>query len=290
MRSSDRGFTISEFLVVSFLGLLLMGSVTTSALGYKKVLGKDIVRSRLNQNLRGALDILAADVRVGGENLVSSFPAVELVNGAGGASDELIVRRNLLDEVLPVCVSINSGASVSSIYFAVSGNVAGCAYSGHASNYDAWRNYRIANGGSVRAYIFNTSTKQGEFFDYTGESDTGSQYYLSRPSGSFANSYPVGASAVYILEEWRYRVDAGLFQIVENRDTANPLNVAYDIADLQLSAVLSDGTTVESFGSSDDWTEIARISVSLTGTDRYNGETISRTASSSFFPRNILSN
>lgn len=289
--SSDRGFTITEMLVASFIGAMVLVPILSSSIAYRNILGKDMARTRLNQNLRGALDIIGTDIRVGGENLTSTFPAIEVVNGTGSNPDELIVRRNLLDEVLPVCQSLSAGSTSANMYFAVTGNVAGCAYSGHTNNYNAWRSYRIAQGGTVKGYIFNTSTRQGEFFNYASETNTGTQYYVTRSGATaFANAYPVGGAAMYILEEWRYRVSGGLLQIVQNRVTATPYNVAYDISNLQVTVTLQDGTTRTSFVSTDDWTNIGRIQMTLTGTDRFRRQTITRTVSGSFFPRNILSN
>jgi hypothetical protein len=285
------GFSIMEFLVVSFMSALLMGSVLSASIAYKKVLGKDIARTRLNQNLRGAIDVLGIDARIAGENLSASFPAVELADGGGGGSDSLTIRRNLLDEVLPVCQSINAGSSTNRVYFSAAGNVAGCAYSGHLVNFNAWRAYRVSQGGTVKAFIFNTSTKSGEFFNFTGETDTGALYYITKSGGgNWAHSYPVGAAAVYILEEWQYRLQSGTFQIVQNRDTANPFNVAFDVTDFQVTISMQDGSSRVALNANENWTRIGSITASLTGNERYNGEVVARTLSGSFFPRNILSN
>jgi hypothetical protein len=276
-----------EFLVVSFMSALLLGSVLSASMAYKKILGKDIARTRLNQNLRGAIDVLGIDVRIAGENLAPSFPAIELTNGTGSNPDVLTVRRNLLDEVLPVCQAITSGSSSNRVYFSIGGNVAGCAYSGHAANFNAWRAFRTSQGGTTRAFIYNTSTKLGEFFTYSGETDTGTQYYLTRSGGgNWANSYPVGASAVYILEEWQYRLQSGTFQIVQNRQAGTPFNVAFDVTQFQVTISMQDGTN----RTADNWAQIGSIGVTLTGNERYNGEIVSRTLSGNFFPRNILSN
>lgn len=277
--------------MVSFMSALLLTTVLSASMAYRNVLGKDIARTRLNQNLRGSLDIVGIDARVAGENLPSTFPAVELVNGTGSNPDTLTARRNLLNEVLPVCLTINAGTSTSQIYFAVTGNVAGCVYSGQTANYNAWRNYRISQGGTTTGFIYNTTTKLGEFFTFASETDTGTQYFLTRSGGgAWANSYPLGGAAIYILEEWQYRMQSGTLQLVQNRDTTNPFNVAFDMTQFQVSISMQDGTTRTSFTTADNWTQITALVASLTGDERYNGQVISRTLSSSFFPRNILSN
>jgi len=80
---SGRGFTILELLVTMFLSLLVAALALSALTVSRSVLGKDQVRIQLAQNLRGSLDIIGIDVRVGGENLGTGFPAIETTNGAG---------------------------------------------------------------------------------------------------------------------------------------------------------------------------------------------------------------
>ncbi|MCO6431664.1 MAG: hypothetical protein J5J00_12450 [Deltaproteobacteria bacterium] len=289
MLNSARGFTIPELLITSFLGLLITGLLLSVMQSNRSVLGKDIARTTLNQNLRGALDIVAADIRVGGENLPESVPAIEIVNGSSGASDELVVRRNLFDEVLPVCAAITAGTS-SNVYFAVSGTVPGCVYSGQMHSFNIWNVYRQQQPGQeLQAFIYDSSTRQGEFFTVTSEINTGVEFALVRGAGSWQNSYPVGSSAVYVLEEWRYRLQGENLQLVQNRDSANPFNVSFGMTDFQAEAEMQDGTVKSSFLSSDDWTEISALRITLSGTETHGGELMARTLTGEFFPRNVLS-
>lgn len=291
LSKSQSGFTISEILVTSLLGLLITGLLLTLTSTQRKVLSKDLVRTGLNQNIRGALDLMGADIRVGGENLGQTFPAIELSNGSAGTSDVLTIRRNLLDEVLPVCTQITAGTSNSNIYFAIPGTISGCVYSGHTHNFTSWREYRLAQPSqSTLAYIFNTSTKVGEFFTYTAESDTGTSYYITRTSGTWANTYPVGSSAVYILEEWRYNKVGENLQVIQNNDNLNPLNVSFGLSNFQVQINLQDNTTVATFANTDSWSQIKSIEVELSGQDTFDGQLINRTLTGKYFPRNVLSN
>jgi prepilin-type N-terminal cleavage/methylation domain-containing protein len=285
-----QGFTLIELLVTMLLGSLLLAMALSVALVNRSVLGKEQVRLQLAQNLRSALDITGLDLRVAGENLSHSFPAIEITNGASGAPDTLTLRRNLLDEVLPVCVSIVAGTGTTQVVFANSPTQAGCVYAGHTHNYNSWRSYRLAEGGTVDAYIFDSVSKHGEFFRYNGEIDTGSEYSITRTSGTWTYNYPAGSSSVYILEEWKYYFEAGLFKLQENRDNARIYNVIFGVTDFQARAHLQDGSSLDDFGPTQQWTQLAQVQVDLTGSDAYARNTMTRTVSARFFPRNVLSN
>lgn len=287
----QRGFTIVEILVASVLGLVILGIAIQSALTNQVLFQADVVRTRINQNLRSGLDIIGMNIRQSGESLPSNFPAIEIVDGASGAPDQVILRRNLLDEVLNVCDDVDSGTTVLSIYLAVAGATSsGCMYANQATNYNAWSAYRTAQGGQVRAYIFNPLTKDGEFFDYVGEQDTGTAYYITSGAHTWSADYPSAAgSAVYILEEWRFQVQNGYLQLIQDGETASPLNVVWGVTDFQLQAHLTGGSLVTQFLRTDNWSLIEGIDISLSGEEDFRGQVIERTLGSRFFPRNVLS-
>ena len=80
-----------------------------------------------------------------------------------------------------------------------------------------------------------------------------------------------------------------MLQFFANEDTANPLNLSADISDFQVQAVLSDGSVVDTLGTSDDWTDLTALDISLTGQVTFDDRTLTRTVSARFFPRNVLS-
>lgn len=246
----------------------------------------DSVRTRINQDLRGAMDILGANVRIAGENFPGSFPAIEIIDGSDGDPDTLVLRRNLLDEVLKVCVPITA-SSGGSIVFA-QGTAQGCIYADNTQNFNAWSAYR--DGETVSAYIFNTVTNLGEWIDYSGESDSGTSYAITTAGSSFTNEYDADGSAVYVMEEWKFSLNGNMLQLEIDGDTAAPLNVAPGIVDFQVQAVLPDGTVQDSYSSSDDWTLLHTVRISLTGRGTWRRNELERTLVSEFFPRNVLSN
>lgn len=286
----NKGFTLIELLVAGMIGLVLMGLAFASLMAQRELLYYDFIRTRVNQNLRGAFDILGANIREAGENLPGSFPAVEIIDGGEGP-DELILRRNLLDEVLKVCQNI-AGGSGDRVYFATAGELEGCSYGDNLQSYNTWRTHRLTKGGSVRAYIHDTGLNEGEFLDYNNEANTGTELYVTR-TGTWSRDYTVGSSAVYMIEEWHFRVgglDGDLLELIENGLVDNPMNVVADIQDFELRAYMQDGSIKDSLTNLDDWTTLRGVEVKLVGRGSFNNRAINPELTAKFFPRNVLSN
>ena len=73
---AQRGFTIFELLVALLLSTTIGVLVTQAIVFQSNVYLADIARVRIQQNLRGALDVIAMNVREAGEGLDHLFPAV----------------------------------------------------------------------------------------------------------------------------------------------------------------------------------------------------------------------
>ncbi|MCC6220932.1 MAG: prepilin-type N-terminal cleavage/methylation domain-containing protein [Deltaproteobacteria bacterium] len=296
LHSSDKGFTLVELLVSTALGLLITGSIISVTMSSRNLYQYDIIRTRLNQELRSSLDVLGANVREAGENLSSTFDAIVLTNGTGiNNSDELVLRRNLKDEVLKVCQPIAAASSTTSIYFADSSATAGCAYTDNTYAYSVWQTYRNEQDGVVRAFIYNQSTRQGEFFNYISETDTGTELIIQKSAGAWQYDYPVESSAVYLLEEWHFSLqehDLGdnYLEVIENGDDANPLNIMYGLANFQVRAVMADGTVKNELDIADRWTDLQALDITVSAEDSWKDRNINKTITSRFFPRNVLSN
>ncbi|MCB0345326.1 MAG: hypothetical protein KDD66_09410 [Bdellovibrionales bacterium] len=288
--SCDRGATIAELLIASMVGLVLVSLTHSVILANHRLYQVDIVRTELNQNLRSALDILAANARETGERLPATFPAL-LVTDGGATPDEMVIRRNLLDEVLVVCQDLTSGSSNSWVMLSdpLAGNPA-CTYPSQSTSYNSWSTYRTDEGGIVDAYIVNLANGEGEFFKYDSEQDFGGDLMIHRDSGNWQHDYPAEFSAIYILEEWDVSVVGDFLQLVVNQDSDNPRNIVYGIEDFQVQVAMQDTTVMDGFAISDDWVDIQSIDLTLSGQTTYKGQDISASLTSKFFPRNILSN
>lgn len=296
IHNSDSGMTILELLVASFLGLLMLGMTFSATHSNQRLYTHDLARTRVNQNLRSAMDFIGTDVRQAGEQLPRNFPAIQLTNGEDGEQDQLILRRNLMTEVLTLCSSINAGATLTSI--PISSNTSGappaCVYGGQTISYTAWTNYITAEGGEIKAFIFNLSTRQGEFITITGGVDSGSNMYLSNSNTPFANSYSEYSSAIYILEEWKYMLgtlegEENLLKIIQNGDEDTERNLVYGITEFQVQIILEDDTIQQAFSTTDNWSTIKAIDILLSGEEQGSKRLATGSLNSRFFPRNVLS-
>jgi len=277
------------------------GAALAIALSTRGMFETDQGRLTINQNLRSGMDLVGIDVRQAGERLPWDAPALQIIDGSSGAPDTLILRRNLLDYVLPLCKDIGAGTSADSVFVArkkITGvrTPQGCSpvpdrdADGWPDNMQEWRDHRIANGGEVLAYIYNPTSEQGEFFVYDDEDN--STFHLHKANlDAWAYDYDVVDNArIYIIEQKTFQVDDELLQCVIDADTANPLNLVSHIRDFQGRAVLRDGTVLTSFPAGHNWTELSAIEVELTGEVDVRGNPMERTLVTRFFPRNILNN
>ncbi len=283
----SRGFTLLEVMVAISVGLLALGMAGSAMLSARKLYRSDMLRMRVNQNLRGALDVIRMNTQIAGENLNNSFPAVIIKDGADGASDELSLRRNLLDEVLKLCAPLTAGSTARAVFAGGSGP--GCSRQDNSRNFGVWRDYRLDQGGAVQAYIFNASNREGEFFEYVNEGDSSGQYWIQRGSGTWAHDYDSEGSAIYLLEEWHFKLQDGALQLLIN-DDSGAANIAAHITDFQVQALLPDGSRNDEFDASQDWTLLEGVRVSISGSGSLGSGSIHRSMSASFFPRNVLSN
>ena len=171
-RNSNSGFTVIELLVTLVIVLVVGSAALAMALSGRGIYEVDRARMRLTQNLRSGMDYLVTDIRQAGGQLGDDFPALILVNGTSGGPDMLQVRNNLEPVVLRVCQDISNGDTSVEVYIAQTGGTPdpGCGImpdadsDGWSDNLQAWRAFR--NGQTVRAYIFNPISGEGEFFDY----------------------------------------------------------------------------------------------------------------------------
>ncbi len=290
------GLTVLELLVAAAVSLLVMGAAFAVTMSSRGLMQADQSRTGANQNLRAALDIIGNDVRLAGERLsgqgAPDIPEVEVVGGT-----ELVLRRNVLEHVLPVC-SLGSGTpSAGRVLVSLLSSDKNVGYpqcdgdgprdadrNSTPDDLAAWKAYREEQrGGKARVYI-HSNARGGEYFTYTDEGQQGNQgHYIARSGGAFTNTYTMQENAnLYLLDERRYRVTNGVLELTLNDDQADPLKVVNDVQNFQVRAKMKDGTRLTDFVSSAaTWKTVASIEISF--------KVEGRTLTSEYFPRNVLS-
>ena len=289
-----------ELLVALTVVGVIAGATLTIALSSRGMFETDRHRTTINQNLRAGIDLLGIDIRQAGERLPFDAPAVTIVDGAGGAPDTLILRRNMLDYVLPLCKNITAGSNADSVFTARkklpgSGKIPqGCIpvpdedSDGWPDNLQAWRDYRIAHGGEILAYVHNPVTDDGEFFVYDDEDN--STFHLHKSNAqNWQHSYSANQEPrIYILDQRSFLLDGDVLQCIINEDTAGALNLVNHMRDFQVRAVFQDGSTASTLAGK-QWTDLESVEVTLLAGESFAMRDLDRTVVTNFFPRNVLS-
>lgn len=309
---SSSGLTLVELLVAITVSSMIFALVLPLILSHHRLVTVDQARTSVFQTLRSAMDLVGTDVRIAGERLEQrggpGIMPIAIDTGEAGASDELVLRRNLLDYVLPVCDEIKAGSSENNIKIRNNSlhNYPECQREHPSAGWPpellAWKEYREGHGGAagqVRAYIYSPLTKLGEFFIYDDEDASKFQIHrLAGADSSWAYDYEVNKNAnpphdlsrLYILEERRYRLNAdGVLEVIVNGDFANPQSIAGGITRFTVRAIRSDGSVMADLSTSAHWRELMAIEITLDAQAAARRETVDRTLTSRFFPRNVLS-
>lgn len=299
IRRGQAGLSLVELLVAFTVATIVVGAVLSVTLSSRKSFVADQHRTALNQNLRGALDLIGIEIRQAGERLPADFRAIEIIDGSGGAADTLILRRNLVDAVMPICGQLDAGSVDTVVRIADSGGSPpqGCApladedADGLPDNLGSWSASRISVGGQLWSYVFNPVTKDGEWLLYGG--DDGNSDYIDRSDGAARiHDYLVTQQCrAYVLEQRAYSLDdEGILGFLFNADDATRVNLSALIDDFQVRAILEDGTVLDAFDADDDWSRLRAIEITVAARSEFDGRVIDRSISSRFFPRNVLSN
>jgi len=293
------GFSLVEFLVALVVGSVVIGAALAITLASRETFDVDRGRTRVNQNLRSALDLVGIDLRQVGERLPADVPALQIANGDSGAPDTLIVQRNLLNEVLPLCAQLIQGDVDTEVRVADGGATPppGCAplpdddANGFSDNLDVWRANRAANGGQIWAYVYNPVDHLGEYFLYDGDGTTDATYFSKGNNDPWGRTYlQTQQCRVYLLEQRSYRLNNGVLQFVLNEGLGGTVNLVTNVVDFQIRGVATDGSLIDEMDHDGSWTGLAAVEVTLTGEVDVDDRTMTRTVSARFFPRNILSN
>lgn len=288
---------------------LILGLLLPLVLGSRDALRGDQRRTGVNQALRIPAEIIGNDIRMAGERFArlsnTGLQPVEIIAGGSGAPDQIILRRNLSDDVLPVCESVTGTQNSIRVYRDSTwlANTTSPSYPecGPVIDPDGWpRNLRsvqdladdTTSDGILRGFLFNPAAGSGQFFNFsiTSSPDPSSGQILRQGSGPTWAGYPLeNRPRIYILEERRYRLEDGFIELVVNGRDDEPLRVAADVSELRFQYVLDDGQVTGIMPADMGWRNIRSVEVLITGEQAEGADQTERTLAYRFFPRNVLS-
>lgn len=287
---NQRGHTLLELIVASSLTLsmaLLIFSGLTAQLNYFTA---DLGRKRVQLNLRGAMDIVAMNIRQAGEGLDRYFPAITLEQKTGPVTSEIALRRKIVHEVMLLC----KAAVIGDTKIFVSDDAAtdaNCLPTNVASALAVWKSTRQAQNNSLRIYLYDRVGLAGEFLDYSGEDIVGGDDYLL--TSPLSRAYPTSSTSAYVIEEFRFNLDSTGTALQLRRDgySNSPEDVAYNLTSFQVSLRKQDGTTLTTMSPSAtvSWQDLRAVILTLGGEGSWRNFRTARTLTAEYFPRNVLS-
>lgn len=278
-----QGFTLLELVLTTLVaGVMLAASLGVINEQRRNFLG-DRDRININDNLRVALSLIGDDIKQAGERLEqqTNFPVVNIIDGASGAPDRIILQRQKLAEVLTLCQNLSMGST--SIDVADAKDNPNCA-TGTSPNVTKWQEERwrqdniVGNNGSTNeklwAYIFDPTkspgSSRGEFIQITAETkgsctvpnNTNSEcwtFTLDKPLTLNYNQSTSSATQpkLYVLEQKEYRLsddtnttertDDKVLELIVNNQLSNPQRITNLLDDMQIRARTVSATGVETW-------------------------------------------
>lgn len=286
--TQEDGFTIVELLVAILISGIVLSLALFGSVLNRRIFIQGQARTDVSQALRLPLDTMGNDIKQAGAGISDAkFPVIILEDNV------LTIRRRTSDMSLPICKSITKGdgeiSTPSDEIIILNNNdgapPSGCTVSTNLAddNNDNWpdswntsenmRGIRIANGGKIRAFIYN-GDGEGEFFDYDGEkvfspvkdeegnivrdgegnitvqeintplAEDDSVEYVALISGNeeWQYDYSETGGRIDFLEERQYKLDetSNTLQmfLTDSGDYSGALNIGNNIGDLEIGIVI----------------------------------------------------
>jgi type IV pilus assembly protein PilW len=272
-----KGITLVEL----FLTMLVAGIIIQLAyLGFswnRQLYLNDQARNEASQNLATAFSIIGSDIKQAGAGLDASFPAVLIrpypTNPTGTPNlnspdfnSEITLRRLISgtqprtckNNATPAATTISGSPTEIFVLNSAPPLVAGCNNdTAGIAVVTALKTYRLQNGGTVRIFIYPSTTGTGEFLNYTGENfDT--NYTSLIVNGTLTGTYNIDSAKIMLIEERKYRLGCSDSSIA---DASCPTN---KLQNLQL--IVNDGNPVNLVNNLGTFAVTATIQQDVTNT------------------------
>lgn len=297
------GLSLVEVLVAMVVVGLILALVVPLVLSNRRAVELDQVRTSVNQTLRAAHDLIAADIRIAGERFneigLGILSPIELELGADGS---VLVLRRALEAWLPVCDEpVASGATA--ITVALDGVIEPqrCVVQRtiESDGVDwppsvlAWRTFLASVGGQGAAYVHDRVSGVGQYFLAEVEADTDRWLVRCLASGlgcDWDATYSDSRDGIIgLLEVFEYRVDADGVLVRRNAVTGDELRIADGVARFEVAITAADGSVSSAFASDGNWSRIRSVDVTIGVVLEQAGTLIDREMTVAYFPRNVLS-
>jgi prepilin-type N-terminal cleavage/methylation domain-containing protein len=273
---AESGFSLVELLVATTIVAFALAVAGGLFVASRNFIQEQILRIETTQALRGTLENLARDLRLGGACLPPIGDFVALSGSNSGTIDGVITRTGLVQPNLTcirAALTANAAASDSLL------------------NIDAIGGF--ADG--MRAYIRNANGT-GDYFDIV-HVDTGNKT-LQKAGGAMSQDYPIG-SGVFALDERQYAIDTtkypGLPVLTIAVNGAQPVEFAFGIESVDIQYQLARNCppcdVVDLPADPGEWRLVTQLLINVTARSRTpggNGQYYRRSGQISAKPRNLL--
>lgn len=227
--NNSSGFSFIEVLVSSIMALIIL----TFALGAFNSMRQSFVKDEgvvdVNSRLKTIFGIMGPDMQQIGQGIADqNIPLIELK----------VFNPNTANERSEITITKTSGlASLSTQQAFTSGQTdTTIPISQNDSVLAQWKGNRVSNGGKTSAYIFNSTEKEGEFFEYVGEDSTVNPPIL-KINHTWTRDYPSG-SAIYLMDKRKYEVKNNQLLLTVN-DT-DEFKLAQDVEKIKIYATITN--------------------------------------------------
>jgi len=293
VRQKQAGFTLLEMLFAISISGVAMAMVVSFMVTSQNTYAEDVVRTRINSNLRTAMDVIALNIRQAGEKSPKRFDVIKLEDGASGASDRLVLRRVLYSGALTLCHDRHPGATELPVTSSHDWDRDKECVPGNSENIrNDFIDMRTDNGGTLKIFIIDKITLESEFLDYTGERFHYKQDRLI--TSPITKSYDKKDANFYIIEEWAYELDqsTNTLMLFKNGDTANGEALVFGVTDFQVKIEMFGDVFLDEYDTSNSpyfWKNIRGVEIVLSGEEVRKNRTFTSSITSTYFPRNVLS-